>query len=98
MKKLPSIYHNEKNTFCNNKKNCYCEKHEIRKTNENINTILDEIFSGLGYSYNIPLEIKTKTKTYITSLIAKTKTNLITIDNEIIPLTEVVSVQKKKNF
>ena len=95
MKKLPKIYHEQLDKdFCNNKKNCYCEK--VRKL-EPIENVIDEVFSGLGYSYNILLEIKTKEKDYITSLVAKTKTNLITIDNEVIPISEVISIKRKKN-
>ena len=66
-------------------------------TEATIENVIDEVFSGLGYSYNILLEIKTKEKDYLTSLVAKTKTNLITIDNEVIPISEVISIKRKKN-
>ncbi len=95
MKKLPNIYQNNltKEIF-NNKKNCYCEK---KREEPQIDNIINEVFSTLGYPYNIQLEIKTKEKSYDTSLIAKTKTSLITIDKETIPISEVISIQKKKN-
>ena len=101
MKKLPKIYQGDiSKKITNNKEICYLDttienlNHQPEKTNEEI---IDEIFSGIGYSYNIPLIIKTKNKKYNTSLIAKTKNNLITLDNEIIPLTEIISIQKQKN-
>ena len=99
MKKLPKIYQNkiDKNIF-NNKERCYVEtRNYIEETNEESNISLDEVFSGLGYSYNISLIIKTKEKEYNTSLIAKTKKNIITIDNEVIPIDEIISIKKKKN-
>lgn len=96
MKKLPNIYQNNlSKEFLNNKKNCYCEK--LKDTDSSIDDVITEVFSTLGYSYNIPLEIKTKNKTYNTSLIAKNKDRIITIDNEIIQLSEIISIKKKKN-
>lgn len=97
MKKLPKIYQNDIiKEINNNKKQCYVSLKEPEKIT--LSTItLDEVFSGLGYPYNILLEIKTKKETYITSLIAKTKNNVVTIDNEIIPISEIISIHKKKN-
>ena len=99
MKKLPKIYQADQNKkINNNKKICYLEinekkykeepnqKQEPELEEKNIEEVLEEIFSGIGYSYNIPITIKTHDKTYNTSLIAKTKKNLVTLDNEIIPI------------
>lgn len=102
MKKLPKIYQGEiKKKIINNKKICYVEninnENNERSTEKDFKEVLNEIFSGIGYSYNIPLIIKTNNKEYITSLIAKTKNNVITIDNEVIPIAEIVSIKKKKN-
>lgn len=100
MKKLPKIYQAEFNKrIKNNKRTCYIKdeeqniRTEIDKTPE-VEQILDEIFSGLGYSYNIPLIIKTKTSIYQTSLISKTKNNVITLDNVVIPISEIISIKK----
>lgn len=99
MKKLPKIYQTEiLKKITNNKKKCYVEVLPDNKEEQPSSDIsLDEIFSGLGYSYNIPIIITTKSKVYNTSLIAKTKKNLITIDNELIPISEVISIKKKKS-
>lgn len=99
MKKLPKIYQNkiDKNIF-NNKEKCYVETNKhIGESADEMDISLDEVFSGLGYSYNIPLIIKTIEKEYKTSLIAKTKKNIVTIDNEVIPINEIISIKKKKN-
>lgn len=97
MKKLPKVYKNEINKIINNNKDkCLVttENKVIKK--ENINEIsLDDIFNGIGYSYNIPLNIKTKTKEYNTSLVAKTNNNVITIDNDIIPINEIITLTKR---
>ena len=104
MKKLPKIYQGEFNKkIINNKKICYVEKsNDLNVTtseneDNNIMELLNEIFSGIGYSYNIPVIIKTANKEYTTSIIAKTKKNIITLDNEVIPISEIVSIKKKKN-
>lgn len=99
MKKLPKIYQNEFNKkISNNKRTCYIKSDEhniIEQIDDTkIRKIIDEVFSGLGYSYNIPLTIKTKTNTYQTSLIARTKTKVVTLDNEVIPLSEIISIKK----
>lgn len=99
MKKLPKIYQNEFNKkISNNKKTCYIKNEEQAlvepMTEIKIKKIIDEVFSGLGYSYNIPLTITTKTKEYQTSLIAKTKNRVVTLDNDIIPLSEIISIKK----
>lgn len=57
-----------------------------------INRVLNQIFSGIGYSYNIPVTIKTKNKTYHTSLITRTNYHIITLDNEVIPISEIINI------
>lgn len=103
MKKLPKIYQAESTKkISNNKKHCYIKNiTDIteNKITENYSVAekLEQIFSGLGYSYNIPLIITTKNKKYNTSLIAKTKNNVITLENEIIPISDIVDIKEKKN-
>ena len=55
---------------------------------------LNSIFNSLGYSYNIPVELVTKTSTYHTSLVAKTKENVLTIDNQTIPIRDIVRITR----
>lgn len=101
MKKLPKIYQNEIDKSIKNNKTVYRFKNEdsnyesIQNKNTVANT-LDEIFNGIGYSYNIPVIIKTNAKTYETTLVAKTANNIVTIDNEIIPINEIISLKKLK--
>lgn len=101
MKKLPKITQNEiKKQINNNKIACKCEvkekleKNIIPDNQDNITKILNKIFSGLGYSYNIPVNIITKDKEYNTSLITKTKDKIITLDNEIINIADIISIKE----
>lgn len=94
MKKLPKIYKNEiTKNINNNKEYCYLESIEEKK--ENIEEKIASIFNGIGYSYNIPVTIRTKDKEYKTSLIAKTKTSLITLDNDTIKISDIISLDTK---
>ena len=97
MKKLPEVYKNEINKIINNNKDkCLVTKEDRLIKKDKINEIsLDDIFNGIGYSYNIPITIKTKNKEYNTSLIAKTNNNVITIDNDIIPINEIITLTKR---
>ena len=101
MKKLPKIYQAEfTKKIKNNKKSCYLIE---TKTNQNtpnnfsIDKIITEVFSGIGHPYNIPLIITTITEKYDTCLIAKSKSNLITLENQVIPISEVINIEYKKN-
>ena len=96
MKKLPKIYQTKiSKNLNNNKKICYVENLLIEKENKkSIIVTLNEIFSGLGHPYNIPLTITTKNKVYKTNLIARNKEKVITIDNEVILINDIESIKK----
>ena len=96
MKKLPELYKNPNSKPIDNNKKVYYMKEENRAINRNdIEEELNNIFNGLGYAYNIPVEIKTKNQIYHTSLVTKTKENIVTLDNNIIPISDIVSITKK---
>ena len=101
MKKLPHIYHGNLDSInTNNKKQCIvAEKYEKEKNDVEESNIhlIDQVFSSMGYSFNIPLCIKTQNEEKITGLVAKTKDAIITLENEIIPLSEILSITRKKN-
>ena len=102
MKKLPKIYQGDFNKkISNNKNSCYLDLDEEKSlrttvTDDNVNILetITEVFTGLGHAYNVPLIIKTKDKTYETSLIAKTKKHIVTLDNISIPLEDIISIKK----
>ena len=93
MKKLPSIYKNEINKKIKNNR----EVTYIKEEKQNINEIIDSIFNGVGYSYNIPLIITTKDKIYETSLISRNKKNINTLDNQSIPISEIITIERKSS-
>lgn len=97
MKKLPKIYHEDINKKIKNNKEVTYIKNSNTNTNsvnvgvqeESVDEVLKKVFSGIGYSFNIPLRIETTSKVYETSLIGKSRDYLITFDNDTIPLSEV---------
>ena len=93
MKKLPSIYKNEINKKIKNNR----EVTYIKEQKQNINEIIDSIFNGVGYSYNIPLIITTKDKVYETSLISRNNTKINTLDNQSIPISEIIKIERKSS-
>ena len=97
MKNLPELYkNNNMNPIDNNKKVYYMKKKDSRELNNNsVEDELDSIFHSLGYSYNIPIELVTTKGIYYTSLVTKTKENVVTIDNQIIPISEIRRVIRK---
>lgn len=96
MKKLPELYKNiNSKPKDNNKKVYYMENKEQEIKKSSIEDELESIFNTLGYSYNIPVEVKTKENVYHTSLVTKTKDNVLTIDNQIIPIKDILQITRK---
>lgn len=96
MKKLPEIYKNMINkNIRNNKEYCYLENESFEENELNIEEKLNSIFHGVGYPSNKSVEIVTKEKTYQTSLITRTKNSVITINDETIPLKEIIKFNIK---
>ena len=95
MSKLPKIYHEDINkSIKNNKQVTYIRNNNISSNNENdsIEEVLNKVFNGVGYSFNIPLRIETYHKVYNTSLIGKTSNYLLTFDNDTIPISDVKKI------
>ena len=82
----------------NNREVCYLRNEDVISTASNISIEeeINNIFSGIGYSYNIPVEIVTNKKVYNTSLVAKTRENVVTLDNEIIAIGDIKSIKRLK--
>ncbi len=94
MKKLPKLYKNEINkNITNNKNYCYLNDELPRNNQFSIEEKITKIFNGLGASYNIPVLIRTYNKEYRTSLVSKTKNNLVTLDNEVIKIEDILSLE-----
>ena len=100
MKKLPGIYHKDINRdISNNQEVCYVDE-EIREVNESISTNIEEeidkLFKEDGYVFNKPVLIKTKDKEYDTAIIKKDKARILTLSDDIINISDIISIKRTK--
>ena len=88
MKNLPKMYKNENPKIIEHNKNvCYVQKEE-----KEIEPILFELLHNMK-NRKQKIWIKTSKKEYETYIIARAKQKLITIDNEEIPISEIIDIQ-----
>ena len=94
MKDLPKLYKNENSIITdNNKKVCYLEKEQKKLVMEELNSIFNDL-NTQNINNNIKVFIKTKKKSYETSIIIKTKKDIITIHDERIPKEDIVYIKR----
>lgn len=110
-KKLPGVFPgkvkknsgNNKKVFYSNKEgdaqitNSIVEDKKIsRKIEKNINQKINEILNSPSYVYKADVEIKLKDKTISKRIVGRNSLYLITIENELIPISEVVDIYLKQ--
>lgn len=106
-KKLPSIFANKINKNIDNNKKVYYSDLEENKIDEklnknflkpqlNINQKINKIFNSSKYVYKADVTIKLKDKTINKKIIGKNNNNIITIDNELIPISDIEDIDFKK--
>lgn len=105
MKDLPKVFHNKINKKINNN-NCVFysnnEKLKIENINED-NTFkkksviqkINEIFSSPNYIYKANVEITLKDKKVTKRIIGRNKNYIITMDNELIPIVDIIDIKSK---
>ena len=67
---------------------------EIKLSNNEINKKINNIFKSKNYIYKIKVEISMKDKIIETHIIGKNNNNLITIDNELIPIKNITNINE----
>lgn len=105
MKELPKMYHNSIDKDINNNKKVYSTLYN-KKEEYNNNYIKDNytleqkiynIFNSPNYIYKIDVTIVTDKGKYNKRLVGKNKNNLITMDNEYIPISTIKDIYVNKN-
>jgi hypothetical protein len=90
MKRLPELYKNTNISLSNNKKYCYVEE---QNNIQNIEEIENKIKSIIHETNNNnQVIIKTKDKEYKTIIVAKVNNNIITLNNDKIPIKDIISI------
>lgn len=104
MKQLPPIFKVSNNIKDTNQKSYYekvtnkIKPKEIKKTIDNdlsIEDKINKIFRTKGYAFNIPVEITFSNKTVNTYLALKKNDSIITLDNEVIPISTITRLEIK---
>lgn len=99
-KKLPGIFANKITKKLNNNKDFYYskeDKEEIvtkNKKDKNVNQKIKELFKANDYVYKVDAEITYDNKTVTKKIIGYNSKNLITYDNELIPIDKITDIRK----
>ena len=103
MKDLPKVFHNNINkTFNNNEKVFYSNNTkensiiEEKKDDKNILQKINEIFASPNYVYKANVEITLKDKKVTKRIIGRNKEFIITMDNDLIPIKDIVDIKSTK--
>lgn len=103
MKNLPNVFHNKIDKKIDNNEKFYYGnglKEEAKgsavKDNKNIIQKINEIFSSPNYVYKASVEITLKDKTITKRIIGRNKDFIITMDNELIKISDIVDIKSLK--
>ena len=100
-KKLPEVFHNSINKKLSNNNDIFYSKDdtnmvEEKKDRKNIRKKSNDIFSSSDYVYKANVKITTSDNSFETKIIGKNKNYLITLDNKIIPIEDIIDIEKEK--
>ena len=103
MKDLPKVFRNNINKKFDNNNSVYYSNNDNRNidfenTNDSKNVIqkINEIFSSPNYVYKANVEITLKDKKITKRIIGRNKNYIITMDNMLIPINEIINIRSIK--
>lgn len=95
-KKMPKVFANKiDKQIGNNEKVYYGNEergHEFRNDGLNVNQKINQIFGSSKYVYKADVIIKLKDKTISKKIIGRNKGQLITMDNELINISDILDI------
>lgn len=101
MKELPKMYQNKINKKINNIQKVYNSYDDRNVTDKkkkyssiSVEKKIDNIFSSYDYVYKADVIIETDSETLRKRIVARDKNNVITIDNEYIPISIIRDIYK----
>ena len=82
--------------FKNNEKVFYSKGSNITRSTEKVDVKkqISDIFKANDFVYKADVTITTKDKKFNTTIIARNKNSLITMDNEIIKISDILDIKK----
>lgn len=96
---LPNVYQNKNIKIEETPQDLFYgnSKRPIKKSvNKDIRATIKNMFQSRNYVYKLDCIILTDRKEYDTSIVGYNSHDLITIDNELIPLNEITDIYEKK--
>lgn len=103
MKDLPKVFQNNIDKKFNNNSSVYYSSNDNRssnkeeiKDNRTILQKINEIFSSPNYVYKANVEISLKDKKVTKRIIGRNKDFIITMDNTLIPISDIVDIKSVK--
>lgn len=100
-KKIPKVFANQIDKKIENNRTYYVSNDEDRSikeaeiSNVDINKKLKDIFNSTRYVYRAEVVITLKDRVITKKIIGKNNNQLITIDNEIIPISDILDIKFK---
>lgn len=107
-KKLPKVFANKVDKNAGNNENVFYSDHDNKvydkiedKVNsvgapkKNINQKINDIFNSPNYIYKADVTIKLKNETITKRIVGRNSTHLITMENELIPISDIVDINIK---
>lgn len=99
MKDLPHVFRGEVKEINNSNMNyTTASEKQIKKEpkyEKTINQKLNEIFSSTTYVYKKEVVIKTENGTVTKQIVGRNKDNIMTLDNEVIPINTIIDIYPK---
>lgn len=95
MKTLPKVYANKIDKVINNTQDTFIgNKDIITNDNMSIEKKINEIFASKNHIYKSRVKIKYKNNEVIKDIVGIRGNNLLTFDNEIININEIIDINK----
>ncbi len=94
MNKLPKVFANTNLGKLSNNETIYYDKKRNNIKNKNIDFKINQLFKSSKYVYKIDVKITTEKNINIYKIIGKNNGNLITIDNELIPIDTILDIEE----
>lgn len=96
---LPNVFQNRNIGNINNDQEIFYGNKEtipIKQVKKiDIDQKIKQLFQSKNYVYKLNVSITTNTNTFDSVIIGKSNNNLITIDNELIPIKNIIDINEK---
>ena len=99
MKELPKVFHNKIDKKFNNNDTVFYsnDKREEVIDKRSIQQKINDIFSSPNYVYKANVDITLKDKKITKRIIGRNKEFIITMDNDLIPINDIIDIKSQKS-